>query len=310
MNDRNLIFLLSILIFCLLFVILYQLVFYKRRIYAKIKQISGKLEEISNIGSDEKLMVFTDSPIFKELAAQINRLLNDRQKIRADYKREQIASRKMLANISHDIKTPLTVILGYLEILRLSNDDEMLKKTEAKAKQVLNLINQFFTLAKLESGDTTLQVDKINISETCREQVLEFYEILIQKQFEVDVSIPETALFVYGDEEALQRIFYNLLSNVVRYGSDGKYLGIFLHENEKNVFIDVVDKGKGIDPDSAIHIFDRLYTMEDSRNREIQGNGLGLTIAKNLTERMGGTLTLSSIPNKITTFTIALTKYT
>lgn len=152
----------------------------------------------------------------------------------------------------------------------------------------MNLINQFFTLAKLESGDTTINLCKININEVCRENILEFYEILLQKEFEVEIRIPETTMFVQGDRDALQRIIYNLLSNVLRYGADGKYLGVFLRQDKSNVYIDVVDKGKGIQKEFVANVFDRLYTMEDSRNREIQGNGLGLTIAKNLAEQLGG----------------------
>ena len=153
-------------------------------------------------------MVFTDNPVLMDLGAQINRLLIERQKINANFKREQISSRKMLANISHDIKTPLTVILGYLEIMRLNQtDDEMLEKVEEKARQVMNLINQFFTLAKLESGDTDVKLCKINISEVCRENILGFYDILLQKEFKVDLDIPDTPVFVQGDKDALQRIF-------------------------------------------------------------------------------------------------------
>ena len=117
---------------------------------------------------------------------------------------------------------------------------------------------------------------------------MEFYDILLQKDFDVDLFIPETAIFVQGEKEALQRILYNLLSNVIRYGSDGKYLGVFLRQDKSNVYIDVVDKGKGIEQEFASNVFDRLYTMEDSRNREIQGNGLGLTIAKNLAKQLEG----------------------
>ena len=107
-------------------------------------------------------MVFTDESALMELEGEINRLLLDRQKIKAEFKRGEIASRKMLANISHDIKTPLTVILGYLEIMRLADtDDEMLKKVEAKAKQVVDLINQFFTLAKLEAGDANITLYRV-----------------------------------------------------------------------------------------------------------------------------------------------------
>ena len=311
MSDKTIIFFLAVVVCILFLVVLYQRFIFGRGIQAKIRRINKKLEEILETGSDEKVMVFTDNPVLMELGGQINRLLIDRQKIRADFKREEISSKKMLANISHDIKTPLTVILGYLEIMRLNHaDHEMLKKVETKANQVMNLINQFFTLAKLESGDTNINLGKVNINEICRENVLEFYDILLQKDFDVDLFIPETAIFVQGEKEALQRILYNLLSNVIRYGSDGKYLGVFLRQDKGNVYIDVVDKGKGIEQEFASNVFDRLYTMEDSRNREIQGNGLGLTIAKNLTKQLEGDLFLNSIPNVKTTFTVKLKKIT
>lgn len=311
MSDKTIIFFLAVVVCLLFLVVLYQRFIFGRGIQAKIRRINKKLEEILETGSDEKVMVFTDNPVLMELGGQINRLLIDRQKIRADFKREEISSKKMLANISHDIKSPLTVILGYLEIMRLNHaDNEMLKKVETKANQVMNLINQFFTLAKLESGDTNINLGKVNINEICRENVLEFYDILLQKDFDVDLFIPETAIFVQGEKEALQRILYNLLSNVIRYGSDGKYLGVFLRQDKGNVYIDVVDKGKGIEQEFASNVFDRLYTMEDSRNREIQGNGLGLTIAKNLAKQLEGDIFLNSIPNVKTTFTVSLKKIT
>ena len=100
-----------------------------------------------------------------------------------------------------------------------------------------------------------------------------------------------------------------LFSNAIRYGSSGAYLGIVLRQHETSVSVDVIDHGTGIAPEAAGHVFDRLYTMEDSRSREIQGNGLGLTIARHLAEQMGGALTLSSIPNEKTTFTLTLHSY-
>lgn len=309
MSDRTILFFLLAVIAALFLIILYQRFVFSKGIQTKLKEISRKLEEIQKSGSDEKIMVFTDNPALMELGSQINRLLLDRQKIKAEFKRGEIASKKMLANISHDIKTPLTVILGYLEIMRLAHDDdEMLKKVEAKAKQVLDLMNQFFTLAKLEAGDANINISRINISEICRESVLGFYEILVQKDFEVEISIPDRAVYARGEKNALQRILFNLLSNAVRYGSEGKYLGIFLREDQNTLFIDITDKGKGIEKEFADRVFERLYTMEDSRNREIQGNGLGLTIAKNLAVQLGGDLYLDSTPNTRTTFTVRLKK--
>ena len=120
MSDKTIIFFLVLTIIMLLLIIMYQRFVFTRGIQTKLKQISEKLEEILETGSDEKVMVFTDNKVLMELGGQINRLLIDRQKIKADFKREEISSKKMLANISHDIKTPLTVILGYLEICVLA----------------------------------------------------------------------------------------------------------------------------------------------------------------------------------------------
>ena len=275
-----------------------------------LKQISEKLADILEKDSSEQVMVFTDNKALMELSGQINLLLLDRQRMKADFKKQEMSSKKMLANISHDIKTPLTVILGYLEILRLENrEDETLQKVETKAKQVLELLDEFFTLAKLEAGDTNIEMAKVNINEVCRENVLCFYEILTRKEFDVEVVIPEEDVYVRGDKESIGRIVNNLLSNSIRYGGDGKYLGFFLEEEKDFIRIDVVDKGKGIEKQFASNVFDRLYTMEDSRNRNIQGNGLGLTIARNLARQMGGDVVLDSQPGIRTVFAVRLRRY-
>ncbi len=308
MSDMVIIFFLLICIAVLTSIIIYQQFVFRTGIQEKLKEISQKLQEIQDTDSDENVMVFTDNKVLMSLAAQINRLLEKQKKARVDFQRSEIASKKMLSNISHDIKTPMTVILGYLEIMRLnrSEENEMLIKVEQKAQKVMELINQFFTLAKLEAGDTNIEISKIDICECCRESVLDFYELLVQRGFQVEIDIPEDAIFVLGNSDALHRILFNLISNVVRYGSDGKYLGIFLRWDEKYIYIDVVDKGKGIDKAFAQNVFERLFTMEDSRNREIQGNGLGLTIARNLARQLGGEITLDSKPSVKTIFTIKL----
>ncbi len=277
---------------------------------AKLREITNKLSDILEQDTDEQVMVFTDNKTLMDLCGQINLLLLDRQKIKADFRKQEIASKKMLSNISHDIKTPLTVILGYLEIMRLSNyEDKTLQKVESKAKQVMDLTDQFFTLAKLEAGDKNIEMVKINICELCRENVLGYYELLMQKNFVVDIVIPEQTIFVQGDRESIDRILCNLLTNAIRYGSDGKYIGLFLREEKDFVYIDVIDKGKGIEKQFAASVFERLYTMEDSRNRSIQGNGLGLTIARNLARQMGGDILLQSEPEVQTVFTVKLQKY-
>lgn len=311
MSDRMIIFFLVCVIAVLLVIVSYLQYSYTKGIRAKLKTISKKLSAIAEHGSDEMVMVFTDNRALMELCGQINRLLLDRQNLKSDFRKQELSSKKMLSNISHDIKTPLTVILGYLEMMRLTHaDDETLQKVEAKAGQVMDLINHFFTLAKLEAGDTKIQISKINVSELCRESILSFYDILQGKDFVVEISIPEKDIFAQGETGTVDRILSNLISNAVRYGSDGTYLGLTLRETETHVYIDIIDKGKGIEKAFAHNVFERLYTMEDSRNRLVQGNGLGLTIAKNLASQLGGDIFLDSKPNVRTTFTVKLKKST
>lgn len=310
MNGNMAVLFLACIILLLLAVVCWRQFVFCRDMQEKLNKISEKLSDILEKDSDEKVMVFTKQQALMDLCGQINRMLLDRQKMKADYRKQEMSIRKMLANISHDIKTPLTVILGYLEMMRLEQkDDEMLQKVEAKARQVTELINRFFTLAKLEAGDVNLTLTKININELCRENVLDFYELLLQKEFTVDISIPEEKLFVQGEKESLDRILNNLLSNAIRYGSDGKYAGLFLREEKEFIYIDIVDKGRGIAKEFEESVFKRLYTMEDSRSGQAQGNGLGLTIAKNLAEQMGGELLLESEPGVKTVFTLKLKKF-
>lgn len=310
MSHSTVIFLLIICIAVLACIIAYQQFAFRTGTKAKLHEISEKLKEILDTASDEKMMVFTDNRELMELAAQINRLLEDRQKVKADYRRAQDASRKMLANVSHDIKTPMTVILGYLEMMRLnkSQSGEMLQKVESTAHRVMDLITQFFTLAKLEAGDTDLSLERLNVNEACRENILDFYELLTKNDFAVEIDIPDQTLYAAANRDALQRMMFNLISNAIRYGSDGKYLGVFLREDESHIYIDIADKGRGIQKEFADSVFDRLFTMEDSRNSDMQGNGLGLTIAKSLAYQLGGDIVLESRPYEKTVFTIILKK--
>ncbi len=299
---------------------------FEKKVQREIRELHQQLKKILDEDRGERVMVFTDNKEMMELAAQLNRLLEEKAKTEADFRRSEIASRKMLSNISHDLKTPLTVIRGYLEIMRTREEAalegqadlqmaaepegqanlQMLEKAEQKAGAMMELIDSFFSLAKIEAGDMDITLSALDVCEVCRESILDFYEMLTDADFQVEVGLPETPVSVQGNREALQRILSNLISNVIRYGSEGKYLGIFLRTDGQSAYIDVVDKGKGIDSVFADSVFERLFTMEDSRSRSVQGNGLGLTIAKRLAERMDGELKLKSEPHVRTVFTVTL----
>ncbi len=152
------------------------------------------------------------------------------------------------------------------------------------------------------------ELSPIDVCEQCRKSILDYYELLTGREFQVEVDLPKEPVLVQGNQESISRILNNLISNAIRYGSDGRYLGLALRAEEKAAYVDVTDRGKGIEASFADSVFERLFTMEDSRNREIQGNGLGLTIARDLARQMGGEITLKSEPHVKTVFTVRLAR--
>ena len=215
-----------------------------------------------------------------------------------------------LTNISHDIRTPLTVLKGNSEMLsNITNDPSMPEnvhamaaKIDRKADDLISTINDYFTMSKIASGDLPIKLKKENVSRLCQDTILDYYDLLEQKQFEVDIQIPDTPIFAYTDNEALQRILKNLIDNAIRHGGDGKYLFLRLTTSNGNSIIEIEDHGNGMSPQQQKQIFARNYTT----TRKSSGSGLGLAISKRLAEQIGAELEVHSVQNEQTTFSIIL----
>lgn len=306
---------LSILSLVLL-VLLLGYVYKTRQLRQQVKYISCKVDEITKNHSDETIKTFTSYKEIQNLMESINEMVIDKQQLDATNKRYQESMRKMLSNISHDLKTPLTVINGYIESIQnnpnLDEDEKrvILSKVQNRSQELIELVNVFFDLVKLESEDHRLELERINVSEICRMTVLAFYELVESKHLEMSIDIPEDDLYILGNEDAVKRILQNLLSNAINYGYEGKVLGITLYSDKDCVMLSVWDQGRGILEKYQEDVFERLYTLEDSRNKDYQGSGLGLTITKRLVENMNGTIGLSSRPYEKTEFTVKLPKLT
>ncbi|SHN29993.1 sensor histidine kinase [Gracilibacillus kekensis] len=308
-------FLLIAMIIILLFIIGWQYLS-KRKTDRELNQISDHIARIIEQETAEKVFVQTNQQSGKQMLIQVNRLLAYNQKMVADNVRTKESLKKMLSNMSHDLKTPLTVILGYIE--KLTKNDKMSKEEQSelvdrlheKTLSVIRLINHFFDLVKLESGDADFPIRRLSINEICRKNVLEYYHLLQSKGLQVEVDIPEQNHFILGNEDALNRILSNLISNAIRYGSDGGIFGLTIRESGENIAIDIWDRGKGIAEVHLDRVFERLYTLDDARNPEFQGSGLGLSITKRLTEAMNGEILLSSKPFEKTVFTCIFKRIT
>jgi len=277
-----------------------------------LHDIRTKLQQIIVEESGESILLVTDDVELRELLASVNQLLEYARKKAAIYTRSEIETKKMISNLSHDLKTPLTVVLGYIETLHVNPGMDveervsMLAKVHKKTLEVLELIHQFFALARLEAGDEDLPLSRLQLNEVCRHNILAFYEMLTAKDFEVHIEIPDESIFVFGNEEALNRVLNNLISNAIQHGGDGNIIGIKLRTEGSSAVIEVWDRGRGIREQHYDRIFERMYTLEDSRNKRYHNSGLGLTITKRLVEKIEGTIEVSSYPHERTAFIVRL----
>ncbi|MDQ7095749.1 HAMP domain-containing sensor histidine kinase [Desulfosporosinus sp. PR] len=277
----------------------------------KIRQITqgiqtGNLNLRYRLGTDYKEL--------EDLGGELNRLVDSFQKAFERTRFLEEERKRMIANISHDLRTPLTSLLGYLEALQ---NDETLTVEEKegflgiagqKGKDLLSLLQDFFELTRLEADDALPELQKVNLTEIVPEVLVGFYPDFVQAGITPAVNIPDAPLYVWGDVAYLRRILNNLLTNALRYGQDGKEIGIGLREAPEMVWVEVWDRGKGIRAQDLPHIFERLYTGEASRNTSLRGSGLGLTIVKNQVEKQGGRITVASIPGEKTIFSFGLRK--
>jgi len=302
---------LSCVIVVLLICLIYQ--YQSKKVRNKnLAYITNKIEQMKASQSNERVLIVTDDKHLIEMLDMLNQIVDDYQENVRQYKRMEASMKRMLANVSHDLKTPLTVIAGYIEMLQ--NQPQMteqervrlLEQVQGKTLELITLMNTFFDLAKLESGDKDIPLEKVNLTEICKNNMLLFYEWIQIKGLDVVIEIPEKPVFALGNEEALNRVLNNLISNGLRYGTDGKMIGLRVFYDETSVYVEVSDKGKGINETAQERVFERMFTLEESRNKAFQGSGLGLTITKRLVEEMQGDISIQSIPFEMTSFTFSL----
>jgi two-component system phosphate regulon sensor histidine kinase PhoR len=227
----------------------------------------------------------------------------------------EIIHKQVMTHIAHDLRTPLTSILGYIEMLKedasLSDDtrQEYLNIIFSKAQRLTKLAQDFFTLAKLEAGDTMMKFQRVNLTVRLQEILVSFYQEFLKLGIEPKIEVPDQSVYVWADPNSIERILNNLISNSLRYGNEGGEFGIAIRIEQEKVWIDIWDRGQGISKADLPYIFERLYTGEASRNHHLQGNGLGLSITRKLVEKLKGEIFVESIPYKETKFSFYLLRF-
>ncbi len=309
---NNVIFLLSIItiISSLLSSFIHYL--FTKPVERSIQLLAKQTHEIAEGKFDELLPI--EGPVeIKELTQRFNNMNLRLKEAFNHIKRSEESRKELVANISHDLRTPMSSIKAFVTAIQdgVVEDDasfqRYLKTIVLETERLDHLIQQLFQLSLLDSGAIHLELELINVDELLLAVLQHEHIHLEQKNIQLKISIPKNVPLIYVDRSYFQKVIFNLLDNAIRYS---EYEGIIeitvYHLSGHWVTISIRDYGVGINKEEIPHIFERTYRVEKSRNQQFGGAGLGLAIAKTIVERHNGTITVESETGKGSAFTVKI----
>ena len=293
--------------FTLLFILF--LISKLRRVQGQLSIIEEALEDIKS-GNLNRRMLAKKSDMTRKICYGINDIAMNSQTQLIKQKQSEQAYKRLMTSISHDVKTPLASLVGYLEAIECKivageEKDEYVHVAFEKADYLKHFVENLFEWVKLDSGEQIFHFEVLDLNELSRNIIVDWISVLENSNFDYAFDIPETEYLMRIDANAYSRILNNLLQNALIH-SKGSKISFHIFENDLQVKITMTDNGKGISPDHLPHIFERMYQCDQSRSAG--GNGLGLSIVKELVTAHKGKITVDSTPNNGSTFTLLFPK--
>lgn len=281
------------------------LVFRLHKIKVQLMDAATVVEEIANGNMDRRLIVNEKSPV-AGLCYRINDIVIHAKAELIKRKQAEKSYRQLSTSLSHDIRTPLASLTGYLEAIESGYvaDEDTKQYIEISLNKALDLkyyVDALFEWLKLESGERVYHLEPIDIVEYVREIVAEWIPQCEKSNISYDISVPENEMTVSADKAALKRILDNLIQNVLTH-SHATLIKVGMKENDNKITIKIQDNGVGISETDLPHIFERLYKCDVSRGT--RGNGLGLSIVAELVKDLHGQITAQSIETQGASFLI------
>ena len=276
-----------------------------RRVKKQISEISDALEDIKNGNGNRRILAETHE-LVAPLAYAINDIILSYEKRLSACHQTDETNRQLMTSLSHDVRTPLTTLIGYLDaahkgIVDGKERDEYIETARRKAHDLKEYIDVLFDWFKLGSNEFSMNIAEIDLTELTRNILIDWIPIFEDTQVVFTIDIPEQPFRVQIDPDGYMRILNNLIQNVISHSHADK-IEIALSEQNRNIKILLSDNGIGIDKEDLKHIFDRLYKCDKGRSEK--GSGLGLSIVHELVEKLNGTITADSTPGKGTIFTL------
>ena len=257
----------------------------------QIKSLTKQLTDINENKRDKSITIGLLNKNIESLAQEINDAIEIRRQSEADKIKTENNLRQTIADMSHDLRTPLTSIIGYIQLMELDNIDENEKKeyiniAGQRAKALESLLNDFYELSLIESMDYEINLKKLNITKVLQEDVLGRYADFAGMGIKPDIEIPDENIYIIADEKCIERVIENLLSNSIKYAKDK--VNIVLKSEKDAAMLKISNTASNLTDQDAEKIFDRFYMADKTRSGN--GTGLGLSIVKGLVEKMNGTV--------------------
>ena len=276
-----------------------------RRVKKQISEISDALEDIKNGNGNRRILAETHE-LVAPLAYAINDIILSYEKRLSACHQTDEANRQLMTSLSHDVRTPLTTLIGYLDaahkgIVDGKERDEYIETARRKAHDLKEYIDMLFDWFRLGSNEFSMNIAEIDLTELTRNILIDWIPIFEDTQVDFTIDIPEQPFRVQIDPDGYMRILNKLIQNVISHSHADK-IEIALSEQNRNIKILLSDNGIGIGKEDLTHIFDRLYKCDKGRSEK--GSGLGLSIVHELVEKLNGTITADSTPGKGTIFTL------
>lgn len=285
----------------------------RSKFYEPLEKLNKAMELLTE-GKRKKPVDYSGPREFVDICDRFNIMVSKLEDSENQRKKLMNDKERMMADISHDLKTPITSIQGYAKalsdgIIVDEDKDKYIKIIYEKSKKLTELINIFHEYSKLEHPDFNLIFEKVDLSEYLRAYIALKYEDIVESGFNIEVDIPEEEMEIKIDKVQLQRVFDNILGNSIKHNEKGTNIYVSLKEKNDIYEIIIADDGKGISKDIANNIFEVFTVGDESRNSK-QGSGLGLAIAKTIVDLHGGTIELEpeSLKKFSTQFKIILKK--
>ena len=276
-----------------------------RRIKKQIAEMADALNDVKN-GNGNRRILSAANELTAPIAYEINEIVVSYENRLSVVRQAEETNRQLMTSLSHDVRTPLTTLLGYLDaahkgIVAGKEREDYIETARRKAHELKEYIDVLFDWFKLNSNEFALEPESVEAAELTRNILIDWIPVFEDRQLDYSIDISEQPVRVRLDTDGYMRILNNIIQNVIAH-SHADRIEISLSKQGGNMKLLLADNGVGIEKEDLKHIFERLYKCDKGRSEK--GSGLGLSIVHQLAEKMGGSITAESQPGKGTAFTL------